>query len=58
MSGLTLAIDGSTYAGSIALLRDSSVISERTLVDTGIPSKGGVRSACCRLSPSVWTSVA
>lgn len=41
MSGFTLAVDGSTYAGSIALLRDSSVISERTLVDTGIPSKGG-----------------
>lgn len=41
MSGFTLAIDGSTYAGSVALLQGSTVISERTLVDTGIPSKGG-----------------
>lgn len=41
MSGYTLAIDGSTYAGSIALLQDSTVISERTLADTGIPSKSG-----------------
>ncbi len=41
MSEFTLAIDGSTYAGSIALLRDSTVVAERTLTDTGIPSKGG-----------------
>lgn len=41
MSVYTLALDGSTYAGSIALLRESSVVAERTLVDAGIPSKGG-----------------
>lgn len=41
LTGLTMALDGSTYAGSVALLRDRGVIAERTLVDSGIPSKGG-----------------
>ncbi len=41
MSGYTLAIEGSTYAGSVALLNDDSVIAERTLADSGIPSREG-----------------
>lgn len=41
MSEHTLAIEGSTYAGSVALLYDHEVIAERTLADTGIPSRGG-----------------
>ena len=41
MSEYTLALEGSTYAGSVALLRDHEVIAERTLADSGIPSRGG-----------------
>jgi len=41
MSEITLAIEGSTYAGSVALLRDYEVIAERTLADSGIPSRSG-----------------
>lgn len=41
MSEHTLAIEGSTYAGSVAVLRDDEVIAERTLADTGIPSRSG-----------------
>lgn len=37
----TLAIEGSTYAGSVALLQGSDVIAERTLTDTVIPSREG-----------------
>jgi tRNA threonylcarbamoyladenosine biosynthesis protein TsaB len=41
MSDHTLVIEGSTYAGSVALLRDRDVIAERTLADSGIPSRSG-----------------
>lgn len=41
MTEYTLAIDGSTYAGSVALLNDGSVMAERELEDRGIPSKAG-----------------
>lgn len=37
----TLAIEGSTYAGSVALIRGNTVIAERTLVDRGIPTREG-----------------
>jgi tRNA threonylcarbamoyladenosine biosynthesis protein TsaB len=37
----TLALEGATYAGSVALLRGAEVIAERTLVDSGIPSRAG-----------------
>jgi tRNA threonylcarbamoyladenosine biosynthesis protein TsaB len=37
----TLAIEGSTYGGSVALLSDHDVIAERTLVDGGTPSRSG-----------------
>ena len=37
----TIALEGSTYAGSVALLRGPVVIAERTLADSGIPGKGG-----------------
>jgi len=40
-SGLTLALDGSTYAGSAAILRDGSVIAERQLEDSAKPGKAG-----------------
>ena len=46
----TLALEGATYGGSIALLRDSTVIAERTLVDGGIPSRAGREE---RVLPSV-----
>jgi len=41
MTGYTLALEGSTYAGSVALLRGQSVIAERTLADSGTPSRDG-----------------
>ncbi len=41
MTDYTLAMEGSTYAGSIALLRDGEVIAERTLTDSGIPTRDG-----------------
>ena len=50
MSEHTLAIEGSTYAGSVVLLRGAEVIAERTLADTGIPSRGGREE---RVLPSV-----
>jgi tRNA threonylcarbamoyladenosine biosynthesis protein TsaB len=37
----TLAIEGSTYGGSIALLHGPAVVAERTLTDTGIPTREG-----------------
>ena len=46
----TLALEGATYGGSVALLRDTTVIAERTLVDNGIPSRGGREE---RVLPSV-----
>jgi tRNA threonylcarbamoyladenosine biosynthesis protein TsaB len=41
MSEHTLAIEGATYGGSVALLRAYAVIAERTLNDTGTPSRSG-----------------
>ena len=41
MTDYTLAMEGSTYAGSVALLRGKEVIAERTLVDAGIPTRDG-----------------
>ena len=41
MSGLTLALEGSTYAGSCAVIRDGVVIAERALVDVPKPGRGG-----------------
>lgn len=39
---LTLALEGSTYEGSVALIRDAEVIAEKTLrtEDAGIPAAG------------------
>lgn len=37
---LTLAIDASTYAGSVALLRGYEIISERVLPDSSEPMRG------------------
>lgn len=50
MTDYTLALEGSTYAGSVALLRGYRVIADRTLVDDGIPSKDGREE---RVLPSV-----
>jgi tRNA threonylcarbamoyladenosine biosynthesis protein TsaB len=50
MTDYTLAIEGSTYAGSVALLQGDRVMAERTLVDSGIPSRGGREE---RVLPSV-----
>lgn len=50
MADLSLAFEGSTYGGSVALLSGSHVIAERTLVDSGIPSKEGREE---RVLPSV-----
>jgi len=40
MSILSLALDGSTYAGTVAVLRDGDVVAEASLPDSGIPSRG------------------
>ena len=50
MTDYTLALEGSTYGGSIALFDGASVIAERTLADNGIPSKDGREE---RVLPSV-----
>ena len=50
MTDYTLAIEGSTYTGSVALMQGDSVMAERTLVDGGIPSRGGREE---RVLPSV-----
>jgi tRNA threonylcarbamoyladenosine biosynthesis protein TsaB len=39
--GLTLALDGSTYAGSVALIRETDVIAQRELEETGKPGRSG-----------------
>ncbi|HEX6575476.1 MAG TPA: tRNA (adenosine(37)-N6)-threonylcarbamoyltransferase complex dimerization subunit type 1 TsaB [Gemmatimonadaceae bacterium] len=39
--GLTLALDGSTYAVSVALIRDRDVIAERQLPLVQTPGRGG-----------------
>ena len=41
IEGLTLALDGSTYAGSVAVIRDSEVVAERALDDVAKPGRGG-----------------
>lgn len=40
MGILSLVVDGSTYAGSVALLSGSQVSAELSLPDSGIPSRG------------------
>lgn len=50
MTDYTLALEGSTYAGSVALLRGRSVIAERTLPASGTPSRDGREE---RVLPSV-----
>jgi tRNA threonylcarbamoyladenosine biosynthesis protein TsaB len=50
MTHYTLALEGSTYAGSVALLRGHSVIAERTLPASGTPSRDGREE---RVLPSV-----
>lgn len=50
MTDCTLALEGSTYGGSVALLSNGNVIAERTLVDAGTPSKDGREE---RVLPSV-----
>lgn len=40
-TGVTLALDGSTYAGSVAIIRDGAVIAERSLSDVPKPGRGG-----------------
>jgi tRNA threonylcarbamoyladenosine biosynthesis protein TsaB len=50
MAEYSLALEGSTYAGSVALIRDRDVVAERTLVDSGTPSRGGREE---RVLPSV-----
>jgi tRNA threonylcarbamoyladenosine biosynthesis protein TsaB len=50
MSNYTLALDGSTYAGSVALIRGEEVVAERTLADSGVPSRAGREE---RVLPSV-----
>lgn len=39
--GLTLAMDGSTYAGSVALIRDREIIAARQLADEAKPGRAG-----------------
>ena len=39
--GLTLALDGSTYAGSVAVIRDAVVVASRELQNIATPGKGG-----------------
>ncbi len=40
-TGITLALDGSTYAGSVAVIRDGAVVAERALQDVAKPGRGG-----------------
>jgi tRNA threonylcarbamoyladenosine biosynthesis protein TsaB len=48
---LTLAIDGSTYEGSVALIRGSAVVAERTLKDEGGGAPRGGRGE--KLLPAI-----
>jgi tRNA threonylcarbamoyladenosine biosynthesis protein TsaB len=50
MTDYTLALEGSTYAGSVALMRGDSLIAERTLAASGTPSRDGREE---RVLPSV-----
>lgn len=40
MKKYSLAVDGSTYAGTVAVLSGRDVIAERSLPDNGIPARG------------------
>lgn len=40
MEKYSLAVDGSTYAGTVALISGRDVIAERSLPDSGIPARG------------------
>jgi len=40
MSTISLVVDGSTYAGTVAVLRGREVIAEASLPDSGIPGRG------------------
>lgn len=40
-TGITLALDGSTYAGSVAVIRDGVVVAERALDDVPKPGRAG-----------------
>jgi universal bacterial protein YeaZ len=40
MADFTLALDGSTYAGTVAVIRGRDVIETRSLPDSGIPARG------------------
>ncbi|MEO5904197.1 MAG: tRNA (adenosine(37)-N6)-threonylcarbamoyltransferase complex dimerization subunit type 1 TsaB [Gemmatimonadaceae bacterium] len=40
MSIWSLAVDGSTYAGTVAVLRDGDIVAEASLPDSGIPARG------------------
>ncbi len=67
ITGLMLSLDGSTYAGSVALLRDGVVVAERELADVPKPGRGGREEAfmpmvaeCLRdgkVEPSALTGV-
>src|ERR1019366_10555584 len=35
-----LAVDGSTYAGTVAIIRGHEVVAESSLPDSGIPARG------------------
>jgi len=41
IDGLTLALDGSVYAGSVAIIRGDGVIAERQLADSSKPGRRG-----------------
>ena len=41
ITGLTLSLDGSTYAGSVALIQDDAVIAERGLANVAKPGRAG-----------------
>ena len=40
MKKYSLALDGSTYAGTVVVISDSDVVVERSLPDSGIPARG------------------
>lgn len=40
MKEFFLAVDGSTYAGTVAVMRGNEVVAERSLPDSGIPARG------------------
>src|SRR6476620_9205250 len=40
MKEFSLAVDGSTYAGTVAVMRGHEVVAERSLPDSGIPARG------------------